>query len=81
MKKVLVHLSLLCLMAALVLPLAACKKEEMNVEDNTVASEPAMSEPAMTEPAMTDMGTMGTDMGTGMGTEMGTQMTEPPPAQ
>jgi hypothetical protein len=80
MKKVLVHLSMLCLMAALVLSLGACKKEEMEVEEAPAATD-AM-EPAMTEPAMTDTGAMGsepmmTDTGA-MGTETGT---EPPPAQ
>jgi len=89
MKKVLVNLSLLCLLAALALPLGACKKEEMEIEEAPgAASEPM--EPAMSEPAMgSDMGTMGTEpMGTGMGTEMGTDMgtemgteTTPPAAQ
>ena len=50
MKKVLVNLSLLCLLAALALPLGACKKEEMEVEEAPgAASEPM--EPAMSEPA------------------------------
>jgi hypothetical protein len=72
MKKVLVHLSMLCLMAALVLSLGACKKEEA-VEEEPAASD-AM-EPAMTEPAMTDTGAMATEpaMTDTMGTDMGTE--------
>jgi hypothetical protein len=78
MKKLFVHLSLLCLLAALAVPMIGCNKEEAEVEESTTT---AMEEPATTEPMGTDMGTtepMGTDMGT---TEpMGTDVT-PPPAQ
>ena len=84
MKKVLVHLCMLALLAALIIPMTGCKKDEMEVEEAPTASEPM--EPAMTEPAMTDTGAMGTEpmmTDTGaMGTEMGTETgTEPPAAQ
>jgi actin-like ATPase involved in cell morphogenesis len=81
MKKLFVHLSLLCLLAALAVPMVGCHKEEAEVEESTTT---AMEEPAVatTEPMGTDMGTtepMGTDMG-GTTEPMGTEMT-PPPAQ
>lgn len=77
MKKVLVHLSMLCLLAALVIPMTGCKKEEeMEVDTTPAATEPAMTEPAMTEPMSTGTEPMSTEP---MGTEpMGT---EPPAAQ
>jgi hypothetical protein len=97
MKKVLVHLSMLSLLAFLLVPLVGCKHEEnTEVEEQPAASTEAPA--AMgTEPMATggSMGTMGTE-GTGsMGTEgsmgttgsgttggaMGTQGTEPPPAK
>jgi PBP1b-binding outer membrane lipoprotein LpoB len=79
MKKLSVHLSLLCLLAALAVPMVGCNKEEAEVEESTTT---AMEETTTaTEPMGTDMGTtepMGTDMGT---TEpMGTDVA-PPPAQ
>lgn len=78
MKKVLVHLSMLCLLAALVMPLTGCKKEEeMEVETTPAATEPMATEPMATEPMATEP--MGTEP---MGTEpMGTETTEPPAAQ
>jgi len=75
MKKLFVHLSLLCLLAALAVPMVGCSKEEAEVEESTTTAmeEPA---PATTEPMGTET-PMGSDMGT---TEsMGTDMT--PPAQ
>ena len=74
MKKLFVHLSLLCLLAALAVPMIGCSKEEAEVEESTTT---AIEEPAMTtEPMGTDMEPMGTDMGT---TEpMGTDVTPPP---
>ncbi len=79
MKKLFVHLSLLCLLVALTVPMIGCAKEEAAVEESTTT---AMEEPiATTDPMGTDMGTtdpMGTDMGTK--DPMGTEMT-PPPAQ
>ncbi len=82
MKKLFVHLSLLCLLVALAVPMIGCHKDEAEVEESTTT---AMSEPATTETPMgSDMGTtdttapMGSDMGS---TEpMGTDMT-PPAAQ
>jgi hypothetical protein len=72
MKKALIHLSMLCLLAALVMPLTGCKKEEnMEVEETPAATEAPAAEPAMGTGAMGTESTMGT--GT-MGTEstMGT---------
>ena len=77
MKKLFVHLSLLCLLVALAVPMIGCHKDEAVVEESTTTVE----EPATTEPMGTDMGTtepMGTDMGTSE--PMGTDVT-PPPAQ
>jgi hypothetical protein len=82
MKKLFVHLSMLTLLAALLVPLIGCKKEETEVEETPATS--AVEEPATTsaEPMATDMGTgmgttdtMGSDMGTS--TPMGTEMTPP----
>ena len=69
MKKLSVHLSLLCLLAFLLLPFAGCKKEETEVEET-----PATSELETTTEPMTTTD-MGTDMGTTMSTDMGTDMT------
>ena len=71
MKKLSVHLSLLCLLAFLLIPFAGCKKEE------TMEETPATSDTTMettTEPMSTDM-----DMGTDMSTDMTTS--EPAAAQ
>jgi hypothetical protein len=78
MKKLFVHLTMLALLAALLVPMVGCKKEETDVEETPATS--AMEEPATTsaEPMATDMGTsepMGTDMGTSE--PMGTEMTPP----
>lgn len=92
MKKLFVHLSLLCLLAALLVPMVGCggRNDEGNtaVEETTGTTDMGMAEPApmATDTTMgTDMGTgMGTDMGTGMGTDMGTDMgtgAATPPAQ
>jgi hypothetical protein len=68
MKKLSVHLSLLCLLAFLLIPFAGCKKEE--TEEET----PATTEmETTTEPMSTEMGTMSTEMGTDTGT-MSTDM-------
>jgi hypothetical protein len=76
MKKALIHLSMLCLLAALVMPLTGCKKEEnMEVEETPAATEAPVSEPAMGTSSMgTDTGTMGT--GSSMGTDTGTMGTD-----
>lgn len=78
MRKLFVHLSLLCLLVALAVPMVGCSKEEAEVEESTTS---AMEEPMATTDTMgTDMGMdMGTDMG-GTMDPMGTEMT-PPPAQ
>ena len=65
MKKLSVHLSLLCLLIFLLIPFAGCKKEE-TVEETPVTTETTM-ETTSTE-ATTDMGTTTTDMGTDMTT-------------
>lgn len=83
MKKLFAHLSLLCLMALLVVPMVACQKDEpVEVEDTTTESTTTTEDTTtMTTDTMTTDTTMGTDMGTDMGgTEpTGTNM-EPPPA-
>lgn len=75
MKKLSVHLTLLCLLAFLLIPFAGCKREETEETPETTEME------TTTEPATTDMGTMATDMATDMTTSepMGTDMQ--PPAQ
>jgi hypothetical protein len=72
MKKLSVHLSLLCLLAFLLIPFAGCKKEETE-------ETPATSEMETTTEPMTTETTMSTDMGTDMTTSepMGTDMTPP----
>ena len=90
MKKVLVHLSMLCLLAFLLAPLSGCKKEEnTEVEETPAASTEAPAATSTEAPAMGTTSTMGTEGGA-MGTEstggttggaMGTQGTEPPPAK
>lgn len=78
MKKLSVHLSLLCLLALLI-PFAGCKKEE-TTEETPMATDTVE---ATTEPSMTTTDTMGTDMaGTDMMTSepMGTD-TAPPAGQ
>lgn len=84
MRKLFVHLFVLCLLVGLAVPMVGCAKEEAEVEESTTT---AMEEPTTTTTDMgTDMGggmttdTMGTDMGMGTTEPMGTEMT-PPPAQ
>jgi hypothetical protein len=83
MKKLFVHLSMLALLAALLVPMVGCNKDKESEVEETPATS-AMAEPATTsaEPMATDMGTgmgttdtMGSDMGTS--TPMGTEMTPP----
>ena len=82
MKKLSVHLSLLCLLALLLVPFAGCKKDEPEGDETPAATTDTMMETSTTEPMATDMGTMSTDMGTDMTTSepMGSDMA-PPPAQ
>jgi len=82
MKKLYVHLSMLVLLAALLVPMIGCKKDNTEMEETpaggTTVESTTTVEPA---PVATDMGTTDT-MGTDMGTDMapaGTDMT--PPAQ
>lgn len=77
MKKLFVHLSILCLLAVLLVPMVGCKKDEGEVDGAT--SETLTSEPATTEPIVTD-----TPMSTDMGTDTLTSeplTTDTPPAQ
>jgi len=79
MKKLFVHLSMLALLAALLVPMVGCNKEEKEEETPATSTAPA---PAETSPAMSsDMGAgtsapMGSDMG-GTSAPMGTEMTPP----
>ena len=77
MKKLFVHLSILCLLAVLLVPMVGCKKEEP-MEESPAAT--TMEDTGATDTMGTDMGTpdpMGTDMG-GTTEPMGT---DTPPAQ
>jgi len=85
MKKLSVHLSMLCLLAALLVPMVGCNKEEKTEVEETPATS-AVQEPATTspEPMGSDMGSttspMGSDMGGAMGSTsepMGSEMTPP----
>jgi hypothetical protein len=75
MKKLFVHLSMLALLAALLVPMVGCNKEE-KTEEETPPATSATPAPAETSPAMTsDMGgSMGTDMGGGTSAPMGSDM-------
>lgn len=82
MKKLSVHLSLLCLLAFLLVPFAGCKKDEDAVDENTPAAttestmETTTTETTTTTTMSTDTA-MGTD--TGMTSEpMSTDATTPP---
>lgn len=81
MKKLSVHLSLLCLLAFLLIPFAGCKKEETEVEETPATTTDTAVETS-TEPTMAPTTDMGTDMGTDMTTSepMGTD-TAPPAGQ
>ncbi len=80
MRKLFIHLSILCLLAALLVPMVGCKKDA-NVEESpatTMEDTTAPIDTMGTDMGTTDMG-MGTDMGT---TDMGTTGTDmTPPAQ
>ncbi|MEA2601929.1 MAG: hypothetical protein QOF89_2921 [Acidobacteriota bacterium] len=85
MKKLSVHLSLLCLLALLLVPFAGCKKEDEATDETPAATTESTMETSTTETTTTTTGTMSTDTGTGMGTDtgmtsepMGTDATTPP---
>jgi len=70
MKKFLVHLSVMCLLAALMVPMVGCKKEEPVTDETATSDMGATAAPAtdlappatdLAPPASTDMAT-GTDM-------------------
>ncbi|HYO13289.1 MAG TPA: hypothetical protein VE685_08865 [Thermoanaerobaculia bacterium] len=63
MKKLFVHLSLLCLMALLLVPMVACNRGDSEVEETPAATTETTT---MEEPTTT------TSMDTGMTTDMGT---------
>jgi len=79
MKKLFVHLSMLALLAALLVPMTGCKKDEGEVEETPAATteEATTTTTTTTTEGTTDTGMMSTDMGTSE--PMGTEMT--PPAQ
>ena len=72
MKKLFVHLSMLALLAALLVPMVGCNKDkETEVEETPATS--ATAEPATTTPAPA----MSSDMGGSMGSDMGAGTTRP----
>jgi hypothetical protein len=77
MKKMFVHLSMLCLLAALLVPMVGCKKNEAEVEESPVTSESTTMEEPTTTTTTSDMTS---DMGTDMMTSepMGTDATTTP---
>ncbi|HKV09173.1 MAG TPA: hypothetical protein VJ725_13605 [Thermoanaerobaculia bacterium] len=82
MKKLFAHLSLLCLMAVLLVPMVACKGKEAEVDETPAATTETttMEEPTTTTPM--DTGMMGSDMGTDMTTsEPMTTDAQPPAGQ
>lgn len=77
MKKLFVHLSILCLLAMLLVPMVGCKKDD-GMETDTPMTDASTD---TTEPMDTGMTTepMDTGMTTDMSTEpMGTDMATPP---
>jgi hypothetical protein len=91
MKKLFVHLSMLALLAALLVPMVGCGKKDSDVEETSATSTTTESATTSAEPMATDMGTgtgmtsdntmgggMGSDMGTSTTAPMGTEMTPPP---
>ncbi|MES1240301.1 MAG: hypothetical protein ABUT39_01655 [Acidobacteriota bacterium] len=79
MKKLFVHLSILCLLAALLVPMIGCKKNDEGGEETPMTDTTTTD---TTEPMDTGMTTepMDTGMTTDMGTSepMGTDMATPP---
>ena len=61
MKKLSVHLSLLCLLAFLVIPFAGCKKEEEPVETPATTETTMESTPMEATPPAATTDTMSTD--------------------
>lgn len=79
MKKLFVHLSLLCLMALLLVPMVACNRDGAEVEETPAATTETtmMEEPTTMDTGMTT-GMETTDM---MTTDSMTTETTPPAAQ
>lgn len=69
MKKLSVHLTILCLLALLLVPFAGCKKNEEG-EATPATTDTATTDTMTTEPMTTSTDTMSTD--TGMSSDMGT---------
>ena len=79
MKKLYVHLSMLVLLAALLVPMIGCKKDDTEMEESPAATTVETATTVEPSAMATDMGTtdtMGTDMGTDMA-PMGTEMSPP----
>jgi hypothetical protein len=82
MKKLFVHLSILCLLAALLVPMIGCKKNDEGGEETPMTDTTTTTD--TTEPMDTGMTTepmdtgMTTDMGMGTTEPMGTDMATPP---
>lgn len=79
MKKLYVHLSMLVLLAALLVPMIGCKKDDTEMEESPAATTVETATTVEPSTMATDMGTtdtMGTDMGTDMA-PMGTEMSPP----
>jgi hypothetical protein len=81
MKKLFVHLSMLALLAALLVPMIGCGHKETEVEETpaatTVESATTTTAPMGTDMTATTTETMGSDMGAGTTAPMGTEMTPP----
>jgi uncharacterized lipoprotein YajG len=82
MKKLYVHLTMLVLLAALLVPMVGCKKDDTEMEESPAATTVETATTVEPSTMATDMGTTDTTMGTdmGMGTDMapmGTEMSPP----
>jgi hypothetical protein len=66
MKKLSIHLSLLCLLALLLVPFAGCKKDEEPAEETPAATSESTTVETSTSTSTSDMtsGAMGTDTST-----------------
>jgi uncharacterized protein YpuA (DUF1002 family) len=80
MKKLSIHLTILCLLALLLVPFAGCKKDE-GTEETPATTDTSMSSDTMTtEPVTTATDTMTSDMGTDMTTSEPMTSEATPPA-
>jgi len=82
MKKLSVHLTLLCLLALLLVPFAGCKRDEGGDATPATTDTTMTTDTMTTEPMTTSTDTMTTDMGTDMTTsEPATSEATPPAGQ